>query len=283
MKSSSAGLHLLKGALAASLLMTVSLVSAASASATVLPTVSVALSPSSISVGGTLQSGAVDVVASATATKEGSVGLVLLKPGVSVAEFDAFLATGAAGKDPNTVSRYGSIVFDEEAPNGTSETQTVLAPGQYVAVNAEGEAASKWPHVAFTVTAAVSPASLPAAQATVRSIDFAFTGPSTLHDGELVRFENEGYVVHMDVAFPASSRANAKKLLKDFLAGREKSVEKLIAGEPARFAGPLSTGGLQQETIAAKPGWYVQVCFMDTQDGRPHTLLGMERIIKITK
>ena len=39
----------------------------------------------------------------------------------------------------------------------------------------------------------------------------------------------------------------------------------------------------QQETISAKPGWYVQACFMETQDGRSHTLLGMERIFKITK
>jgi len=39
----------------------------------------------------------------------------------------------------------------------------------------------------------------------------------------------------------------------------------------------------QQETITAKPGIYVQVCFVDTQDGRSHSQLGMERIIKITK
>ncbi len=40
---------------------------------------------------------------------------------------------------------------------------------------------------------------------------------------------------------------------------------------------------VQEETITAKPGIYVQVCFMQTQDGRDHTRLGMERIIKITK
>jgi hypothetical protein len=40
---------------------------------------------------------------------------------------------------------------------------------------------------------------------------------------------------------------------------------------------------LQQGTITAKPGIYVQVCFMPTQDGRSHTMLGMERIIRIAK
>jgi len=45
----------------------------------------------------------------------------------------------------------------------------------------------------------------------------------------------------------------------------------------------VSHEAFQQETITAKPGWYVQACFMETQDGRDHTRLGMERIIKITK
>jgi hypothetical protein len=59
--------------------------------------------------------------------------------------------------------------------------------------------------------------------------------------------------------------------------------QQLVTGPLVGFAGPLSTGAYQQETVTAKPGWYVQVCFMDTQDGRSHTLLGMERIIKIIK
>ena len=45
----------------------------------------------------------------------------------------------------------------------------------------------------------------------------------------------------------------------------------------------MSHEALMQETITAKPGIDVQVRFMQTQDGRDHTRLGMERIIKITK
>ena len=45
----------------------------------------------------------------------------------------------------------------------------------------------------------------------------------------------------------------------------------------------MSNEAFQQETITAKPGWYVQACFMETQDKRDHTRLGMERIIRITK
>lgn len=49
------------------------------------------------------------------------------------------------------------------------------------------------------------------------------------------------------------------------------------------FAVPLSTGAFQEETVTASPGWYVQVCFMDSQDGRVHTRLGMVRIIDVSR
>ena len=159
----------------------------------------------------------------------------------------------------------------------------MLTPGEYVALNAEGENSSKWAHSNFAVAGIAAPAALPAAQATERTIEFAFKGPSVLKVGEVVRFENEGYLVHMDLGFPVKSKMAASKVVNGLLTGREKGLEKLVAGPPASFAGPLSPGAFQQETITATPGWYVQVCFMPTQDGRPHTRLGMERIIKIVK
>jgi hypothetical protein len=258
---------------------------AASAQASTLPTVTVTVSNSSIAVAGVPQSGAVNIAMSAAAgSKEPSPTLFLLKPGVTVAEVDAYLKSNQAPKDPNSTMKYGSIVFDAEAsPGKTTEAQTYLQPGTYVALNGAGENSAKWPTTSFTVTAAASPVSLPAAAATEQSIEFSFRGPSTLHDGELVRFENAGYLVHMDFAFPVKNVASAKKVVKALLTGKEKGLEKLIAGAPVSFAGPVSSGAYQQETITAKPGIYVQVCFMPTQDGRAHTMLGMERIIKITK
>ncbi len=285
MSPSSTRLHLLRGALIATLLAAVALLPVTAAEAITLPTISVALSPSSITVGGTLQSGAVNVVSTATGGKESSTSLVLLKPGVSVAEVDALLDADEVGKEPNLSSKYLSIVFDGTiTPAGKStEAQTILQPGQYMAIDAEGENSSKWPRTSFSVGAATAPAALPAPQAIERSIDFAFRGPTTLHDGELVRFENEGWVVHMDLAFRASGKVGAQKIAIALFEGDQKALEKLAVGEPFSFAGPLSTGGFQQERITAKPGWYVQACFMDTEDGRDHTALGMERIIKIVK
>jgi hypothetical protein len=269
-------------ATAAALALASSLALAGAVQASTLPTLTLALTKSSITVGGTTQSGAVNVISTDTGVKEGGTILFELKPGATVAEVEAAMTHGA-GKDPNEVSKYGSIVFDDEVnPGQTSEAQTILAPGQYVALGAEGEGSPKV-KAAFTVTAAASPVALPSPQATIRSIEFGFRGPSTLHDGELVRFENEGFLVHMDVAFPAKNEKAAKEIVKGLLTGKEKGLEKLVVGAPFTFAGPLSHEAFQQETITAKPGWYVQACFMETQDGRDHTLLGMERIFRIVK
>jgi hypothetical protein len=252
-----------------------------SAAASTLPTLTLTLTKSSITVGGTTQSGAVNVVTTATGLKEASAILVLLKPGATFEEAEA--AVQKAHGELNVTDRYGSLVFDAEVSSGqTSEAQTYLQPGQYVAL-VPGEGKGSKAHALFTVTAAASPAALPAPEATIRSIEFGFRGPSTLHDGELVRFENEGFLVHMDVAAPVKNMKAAKQAVKDLLAGKEKAVGKLISGPPAGFAGPLSHEAFQQETITAKPGIYVEVCFMDTQDGRSHSQLGMERIIKIVK
>jgi len=251
------------------------------AAAPTLPTLSLTVTASSITVGGATQSGAVNVVTTATGLKEAGVLLFLLKPGATFEVVEA--AIQKAHGDTNVTSKYGSIVFDAEvsAPQ-KSEVQTYLQPGQYVAV-VPGEGKGSRAHANFTVTAAASPVALPAAEATIRSIEFGFQGPSTLHDGELVRFENEGFLVHMDVAAPVKNMQAAKQAVKDLLAGKEKAFGKLISGPPAGFAGPVSHEAFQQETITAKPGIYVEVCFMDTQDGRSHSQLGMERIIHIVK
>jgi hypothetical protein len=269
------------GVFIASLLVAVGLLSAGSAQASTLPTLTLTLTKSSITVGGTTQSGAVNVVSTATGVKEALAILFLMKPGVSPAEVETAIKSGA--KDPNNTSKYGSIVFDAEVnPGRSSEVQTDLQPGQYLAL-VPGEGKGPTAKTTFTVTAAKSPATLPTPQATIRTIEFGFRGPSTLHDGELVRFENEGYLVHMNLVAPVKNMSAARRAIKLLRAGNEKQLEKLIIGPPAGFTGPLSHEAFQQETITAKPGIYIEVCFMDTQDGRSHTLLGMERIIKITK
>lgn len=272
---------LLVGACAA---MTAGAIGAGTAQAATLPTISATVNATTITVSGALQSGAVNIASTATGGKEPSVTFIRLNPGVSVNEFFALLAGNKVSKDPNVVTKLGSIVFDVEAGKGKpAEAQTILAAGQYVALNAEGEQSSKWARASFAIAASPAPAALPAAQATEKTIEYGFRGPSVLHVGEVVRFENEGYLVHMNLGFPVQSKKAAQKVAKALLTGHEKGLEKLVAGPPANFAGPISSEAFQQEVITARPGWYVQACFMPTQDGRPHTLIGMERVIKIVK
>ena len=264
--------------------VTAGAIGAGTAQAATLPTISATVNATTITVSGALQSGAVNIASTATGGKEPSVTFIRLNPGVSVNDFFALLASNKVSKDPNVVTKFGSIVFDVEAGKGKpAEAQTILAAGQYVALNAEGEQSSKWARASFAIAASPAPAALPAAQATEKTIEYGFRGPSVLHVGEVVRFENEGYLVHMDLGFPVKSKKAAQKVAKALLTGHEKGIEKLVAGPPASFAGPLSSEAFQQEVITAKPGWYVQACFMPTQDGRPHTLIGMERVIKIVK
>jgi hypothetical protein len=266
--------------LAACALAGLCLTASGSAQAAPLPSLTLTITKGAITVGGSTQSGGVQVIASASGVAEPSAVLFLIEPGVSTAEVESALK---GSKDPNRTSKYGSIVFDAEVPRGKSaEAQTYLQPGQYLAlVPAEGKGAAA--HTFFTVTPSAAPAALPAPQATIRSIEFGFVGPSTIHDGELVRFENEGFLVHMDVAFPVKSQRAAKLVVQAMRSGHEKGLQKFAAGTPFELQGPVSHEAFQQVTITAKPGWYVQACFMETQDGRSHTLLGMERVFKITK
>ncbi len=273
------------GALAVSALLACAgaTIAAGSAQAAALPTLSIAINSSSATVSGPLESGGVNVVATDTGVKEGAVIVFFLKPGVSVAEVETFQREKKGKGDLNETAKFGSIVFDSEVnPGRASELQSELQPGHYIVLVAEGEKPAKL-RTNFTVTAAKSPATLPTPKAKIRSIEFGFRGPTTLHDGDLVGFENEGFLVHMDIAFPVKSNKVAQQVVKDLLAGKEKGLEKLIAGAPVTFTGPVSHGAYQQETITAKPGVYVEACFMNTQDGREHTRLGMERIIKIVK
>ena len=254
---------------------------AGAAGAAPAPRLSISIAAGSITVSGTPGSGARNILTTAAPSlKEPAAVLVRLRRGVTVGRLIAYLARNLTGS-PDTISPYGSIVFNREAtPGGSTESETSLLPGTYVALNAEGEKSSLWSHVSFDIAAAGAPAPLPVPAAVERTRGFSFVGPVTLRRGELVRFENVGPGAHMDVAFRARSRAAAVTLAMDLRTGRDQAAEKLVSGAPANFAGALSRGGLQQETITAGPGWYVQACFLETA-GRPNTRLGMERVIRI--
>ena len=251
-------------------------VSGASA-ASALPTLNVAVTgKTGIAVSGSTVSGAVSITSTFSGKGPGSYGLVRLNPGVSFKE--ALGGVQSQHGDPNGLTPFGSLLVAADAP-GT--VQTVLTPGNYVALNLTGSGPS--PNVAqFTVTQSSSPAALPVAAATETSIEFGFKGPSVLHDGTMVRFVNGGFLVHMDSLIGARNKAGAEKIMALLKAGKDNQAQKLATGF-ADLMNPASPGAMQQSILNAKPGYYVQACFMSTQDGREHTTLGMERVIRIAK
>jgi hypothetical protein len=216
-----------------------------------LPVITVTMNGKTITVGGALVSGGVKVVSTVTGEPAGGPQFIRLHKGVTVAQFFK-----AAQGDPNNVAPIASIVFSPRAPKGTSSAQVSLRPGHYVAADA-GPA-----RPVFT------------------TFEFGFRGPGTLHNGDLVRFGNDGFLVHMMVAARGASLAGAQKIAKLWKEG--KNAQRLFTGVTS-FFDILSHGAFQQQVLHVRPGFWVLACFMDTQDGREHTTLGMERVIHITR
>jgi plastocyanin len=241
-----------------------------------LPTLSIAVNGKSITLPRTVPAGAVNVITNVTEESAGAPALVKLQPGVTVQK--VFQVIQKAHGDPQAIKGYASIVFDRPSPKGKTSTQTVLTPGNYAALDFAPN--GQPPTRLFTVTRSSRSTQLPKPDATITMKDFAFTGPSTLLAGELVRFRNAGKVLHMAVGARFKTMADATKAAEELKAGNDKAAEKLAIGEVS-FMDTNSPGAMQQETIDVKPGVYVLACFMAT-NGKEHTRLGMERVITIT-
>lgn len=245
-----------------------------------LPRITVAMTGKSIHVGGALQSGGVSIVSTVSGEPMGSPAFIRLNPGVTPGQF--FAALQQSGGDPNGVNSVGTLVVDAQANKGSSTVQANLAPGQYVALDTFGQNPAKWPFTIFAINPAAHPAALPKPSATITAIDFGFRGPGTLRDGSLVRFGNNGWLIHMITGARGSSLATANRIAALLRAGKDNPAQGLADGF-YNFAGPISHGASQQFVLNVQPGYWVIACFMNTQDGREHTQLGMERVIHIVK
>jgi hypothetical protein len=247
-------------------------------SASSLPTLNIALSGThGVSVSGSTVSGAVNVVSTHTGKGQGEAGIVRLNPGVTLQQ--AIAATVKAKGDPNALQGLAAIIFDAGAP---STTQVVLTPGSYAALNLSGQSGPGG-FAPFTVTQSAAPAALPPARSTQTAIEFGFKGPSVLHSGTVVRSVDGGYLVHMIIGFGVKNPAVGRQVMALLKAGKDGKAQRLSNRQFLNLAGPLSPGGTQQAVLNAKPGYYVEACFMDTQDHREHTQLGMERLIRVVK
>jgi len=258
--------------------------SAAATTSSTLPTLTLTMNGKTIIAGGSEVSGAVTVKSIVTGEKLGDPLLFHVKPGASIAA--GFAALAKHNNDPNYLDPYGLISFHVPAPKGVSSAQTRLLPGTYVAVDTEPTSGPP-PFTVFSVTKSAHPAALPKPAATVSAIEFGFKGPGTLYKGTLVRFQNQGFLAHMIDWARVKNLKDASKAVTLLRAGKDNAAGKLVlaSGEWASVFSSeqltLGDGGLQQVKITQPKGVYLILCFMNTQDGREHTQLGMERIIHI--
>jgi plastocyanin len=258
---------------------TVAMAAAPANPAAALPVMTVTMNGKSISVGGTLKSGAERVVFKVTGEPAGAPTFGRLDPGVSLSQL--FAALPAASQDPNNLYGIAQIVMSTEADKGTSSVYLNLAPGTYVALDLATSAKTP-PLTVFRVSPSHHPAALPKPGATISSIDFGFTGAAKISDGETVQWANAGFVVHMVQGIEAPNLATANKIAADLKAGNDNGAQALATGEYG-WDGALSHGQSFESVISQKPGYWVIACFMDTQDGREHTTLGMEKVIQIVR
>ncbi len=225
----------------------------------------------------TVPSGAVNVVTTFSGNGRGDFGIIRLNDGVTLQQ--AIHAVQSHDGDLNALTPYGALVVAAPAPG---RLQTDLKPSDnYYAINTGGHQPAFAP---FKVRKNSSPAALPKAAASQKAIEFGFHGPSQLHRGTIVRERNKGYLVHMIDMVGARNKEAAKKLAHGLHAGKSrKALRPYLNGQFVNLMDPASPGALQQSVLHAKPGYYVEACFMDTQDGREHTQLGMERIVRVVK
>jgi hypothetical protein len=241
-----------------------------------LPVMTITMNGKSVTITGSTRSGGVEIVSKVSGEAQGDPTLVRLDPGVSVGQL-----LKAASGDPNNIALIASVVFSPAANRGTSEAQAYLRPGNYVAVDLAMNAKIP-PLTTFTVTPAASPARLPKPGASLSAIEFGFRGAGRLRDGELVRFGNKGFLVHMMLAARARSKADAVKIARYLREGKTNKASKLATGLFTIF-NLLTRDAYQQQVVHYQPGYYVLLCLMQTQDGRDHTQLGMERVIRVVR
>jgi hypothetical protein len=230
-----------------------------------------------------IPSGAVSITATHSGKGgPGSFGIVRLNPNEpsSTAIAEGFSAVQKSHNNLDALTATGNFLV--VSANAPGPVQTVLVPGNYIALNTSGNGGPAFAQ--FTVTKSSSPAALPAASSTQKAIEFGFRGSRVLKNHTTIRAKNGGYLVHMIDLLGVKSKADGRKAIAGLKAGKgQKFFHPLSNGVFISLLNPASPGAVQQQVLNAKPGYYVEACFMNTQDGREHTQLGMERLVRVKK
>ena len=187
----------------------------------------------------------------------------------------------AAGPPPPDLVALGGP--NAAPPGGTAEATVDLAPGEYtllcVIPSTDGQ-----PHVAkgmarrLIVTPGASTAAMPAADVTIRLVDYGFELSTPLTAGRhTLRIEDAGPQMH-ELVFV---KLEPGKTIQDAAAWLEKP-EGPPPGALIHGVAPMTTGMANVVTVDLTPGEYGMICFVpDTKDGKPHIAHGMIKQITV--
>ena len=169
------------------------------------------------------------------------------------------------------------------SPGGTAEATVDIAPGTYTLICVI-PAADGMPHIAkgmareIVVTAGTSSAVIPAADITIKLVDYTFdiTGPLTA-GRHVVRIETAAAQMH-ELVFVKLEPGKTVQQAAAWL-------EKPEGPPPATIingASPLSNGMVNTTTVDLTPGDYGLICFVpDAKDGKPHIAHGMMKQVTV--
>jgi hypothetical protein len=133
----------------------------------------------------------------------------------------------------------------------------------------------------FEVTAASStaPAEPPAADITIKLVDYDFQPSQPLTPGRhIIRVENAGPQAHEIVLLKLAPG----KTVEDFGRWAETGMKGPPPAEPLGGIAALDKGDHGSFDVDLTPGEYGFICFVpDAKDGKPHLVHGMMKQIKV--
>jgi hypothetical protein len=241
---------------------------------TSVPTVGVSAAPSSVALtpSGSIAPGPTRFRVTRTGRRDVEFTLVTLRAGVSVSDLRATLA--------RSQDAALSLVFVEadmslSGPTTTkSVTLSLRANVTYVAVSGSGRRSGL---ATFRTTGTPNGAARPAADATIRMVDYGFRGPGTLPRNGTIRVANRGTAFHFAVAFPLRPGVSGRRAGTALRTNDEKGFNRLVAGPPVDVQGVISPGTTTDNPVRfARSGRVVLVCFFGE-----HNRLGMYRVFRV--
>jgi uncharacterized cupredoxin-like copper-binding protein len=208
--------------------------------------------------------------------------LIRLEGGKTVQDLAKAMST--PGPTPSWVKFVGGV--NGIAPGQSANATAILTPGQYAYLclipSTDGVMhANKGMVHPFEVTAASSAesAEAPAADVTIKLLDYDFQPSQTLTPGRhTIRIENVGPQAHEIVLL----RLAPGKKVEDFGRWAETGMKGPPPAEPLGGVAALDKGDHGSFEVDLTPGEYGFICFVpDMKDGKPHLAYGMMKQFKV--